>query len=1154
MRKNVIALMLVLPLLFVFVIFTVGKVASLGVLISVTGIEIMGKPENNTVRLDLSKDAPYELDVSVKPANASNREYDCYVEPLSESDGAIAVMDGNKIVPRSVGTARIVAESRDGAFRDSITVVITSSLPYDFRFALYHESDAEQTNNLVKVDEEGVIVQRDLPLVTGLYRYSTTILPSGFASPRLAAEEGFEDEVIINESAGTILLPFGGQAKFTVTVPKGNGENIEKHVAVDVVNSDDANILINGSAAEQRYAIGRTGEETELSPETTLYVQTKEGYEIGENGVLVTGATDADGDPVRNVLQSSIASKVTKISDGRFACNITFRDTFNYQTITCSVTATGPNGDTAVQTVTFEFADMSFYVSTESNNRRLEDGSEQLLLLNRDFTFSVVSDMEMSGVIYLWDVIDHSGVTPSTEDPSNPDYEQTRTLILDDTNGGTNTDGSVCRVRATGVNVLVLRVRAGYVDSRTGQKVPYANVAPVRIAVPVTQEMDSIQLTQADSKMLAIESSAVNSLGKQLTVAGNRYDTTDGKLELVENSAYAIDIIAYARGTGEDDADKKIIGASNFNYYIYDPEHPEVEERSNSVAEITVTNIIDDKGSATGQRALVTLKGSGEVTIVVEWDGNDSFNLGYEVVDTYTFNAVKDAVQVSSSPQLYDATSRNLPVVLVSDIMLGTDEAGRVLSQAARGELLQTMRSTYNTEYYKNLGTPDAANVLYALEFKASLYGNGYSINAEYLTNLKDGSSGRGVYFRGPLDFVGIGDLATVAAQDNVVFLCRTDNVTLFNAVLLGCNDSSLYDVDADGNQQLNLSLLNECGTTLEINADVNVINCRIRNGRNVVRAYGGNRDGNGYFIDDRNTIGSVGSDDLIEVRIDGCILSQGREFILKTGANRALRASESMGTDSLSRMEPDLLKFVAEGESEKYLPQTNDYLDDEYFMSRYVLTDVTLKDSVLETSGLFTIGMECNFSGIALYQNSDYHAEFFESWYGTGGTSFASVIHLVGDVRLYDWKDTKLIDSTTLISVNESVAGEYADFAKLLTLDLAAMIKNTCDSDPAFGNILLKRGDKEFVHGGIAVYGGGKNYAQLDFSELTADRQEGLHEYLINISAIGNELADYLPRAAGTQDFRFYMYGADSQKNSYDIQTDPATKKYEGVKAVSAF
>ena len=158
----------------------------------------------------------------------------------------------------------------------------------------------------------------------------------------------------------------------------------------------------------------------------------------------------------------------------------------------------------------------------------------------------------------------------------------------------------------------------------------------------------------------------------------------------------------------------------------------------------------------------------------------------------------------------------------------------------------------------------------YVIEFKNDVYGNGYSLNAEYFTNAQDGS-GTPLLYRGPLDFVSFGEVADVAAQDNISYLVRTDGVTLYNVVLLGCGDSSLEE---DG--QYKLENLNNIGTVLEVNADCDILNCRVRNGRTVVRAYGGNRDGENYFIESLSQ--NKGCDgERINVRIEGCILSQGR-------------------------------------------------------------------------------------------------------------------------------------------------------------------------------------------------------------------------------------------------------------------------------------
>ena len=427
----------------------------------------------------------------------------------------------------------------------------------------------------------------------------------------------------------------------------------------------------------------------------------------------------------------------------------------------------------------------------------------------------------------------------------------------------------------------------------------------------------------------------------------------------------------------------------------------------------------------------------------------------------------------------------------------------------------------------------------YVIEFKNDVYGNGYSLNAEYFTNAQDGS-GTPLLYRGPLDFVSFGEVADVAAQDNISYLVRTDGVTLYNVVLLGCSDSSLEE---DG--QYKLENLNNIGTVLEVNADCDILNCRVRNGRTVVRAYGGNRDGENYFIESLSQ--NKGCDgERINVRIEGCILSQGREFLLKIGANRVLRAGAQNGT------EPALTDASGKPYAVPSVSDGNAYLGDEYFYRMYVMTDVTLKDSVLETSGLFSVGLETNFSGVVLAENSSESGVNFEGWAGTGGTSFASVLRLEGDVRMYDWKDISLIDSSTLIN------SQLPQFK----LDIGGMLEFAMNYDPdAYGDILVSQDGKQVVHGGIAVYGGGRNYTQVDLTGLNGELTD-FSEYSVNISILTNsddaEMADqggFLPLAAGTQDFRFYMYGSGSA-NSYRKQLADAAAgiKYDGISRVSAF
>ncbi len=193
-------------------------------------------------------------------------------------------------------------------------------------------------------------------------------------------------------------------------------------------------------------------------------------------------------------------------------------------------------------------------------------------------------------------------------------------------------------------------------------------------------------------------------------------------------------------------------------------------------------------------------------------------------------------------------------------------------------------------------------------------------------------------------------------------------------------------------------------------------------------------------------------------------------------------------------------------------------------------MTDVTLADSILEKSGLFCVGIETNFAGEMLCPDNRYLntelGDLFAGWNHVGGTSFPAILRLEGDVRMYDWKDLANVNSDTLIKSDVGSTGGIQ-----LKLDLAAMIDYmNANAKDKIGSIVEQSDDTKYVHGGIALYGGGRNYSQVDTSGLKDDRKSGLKNFAINLSEVagsgdGEDITQLLPRAAGTQDFRFFMY-----------------------------
>ena len=1016
MKKNVIALMLVLPLLFVFTVFSSGNVASLGVSVSVNGVEILNSPQNDTLHVDLaSYNGDFTLDVKVTPENASDKKVSFVVEEVPGSAFAdVSVSEAGVVTAKSTGIARISAVTNDGGYRDSITVNVTSSKPYGMNVSLYGLNGDE---NLLTPTANGYTAQ----VTTDTYRYETSLYPEGYGV-KAEVQSGF---AVIDGNAGTLLLPFDGETVVDFYYDNGAFGVIRKRVTLSVRQSSESGLTVNG---EESCTLALEQGSTYCA----FYVQAKQSPVVKENAYV-------QGFSVQQLQQNCYKVAVELSPDA-----------------TDTVLEVAVGDKTAFVNVVYA----EFAFSVRGDVAVTDDSA--VVLAGSPVTFYAVAEVAAENVTYQW----------------NGDG-----LQLD-----VSQDGASCTVTAAQAGSYSLTVTA----LKNGVVM---DIYPVTLSVQAVVPVSSVQFK-----------SVASGLAMQRAVAGYKYSGSS----LVRNS-FTVDFFAYYNG-------QTVQNALQYMDVEYDEKIADVE--------ISQSGII------------VTPKAKGEVTVSVRWKGNASF--GTDVGAQVTLLCLPDAVAVSTSDQAFAASKAGLAMVLENDVVLGTAEDGSVYSVEERKAMMGTMQSTYNTQYYHNVGQAEQAKVNYVLEFRNDVYGNGYSINAMHFTAVKD-SSGVSQIFRGPLHFVSYGQVASVAGQDNSAYLVRTDGITLCNVTLLGCSDETL----SDGKGGYDLSALNETGTVLEVNADCSIINCRIRNGRNGVRIYGGNRQGNGYFIQ------SLEQNDgawrhRADVAIEGCIISQAREFLVKIGSNRALQANSGLSSDDVNAcVEPSLL--YASGNP--YDVQTNDYLNDKYFYDTYVMTDVTLKDSVLETSGLFSVGIETNFAGTLLYAQQD--SIIFEGWPGTGGTSFPSVLRLEGDVRMYDWKDLSLVDSSTLIDSEQS----------RFKLNISAMLDYVCTNHSGtqygYEYIIDRKQNVNYVHGGIAFYGGGKNYSQLDISGLDKSLAD-LSVYPVNLNMLSGadgetgEQADFLPLAAGTQNFRFYMYGSRSVNNVDKQLADQASgQKYSGIKPV---
>ena len=510
--------------------------------------------------------------------------------------------------------------------------------------------------------------------------------------------------------------------------------------------------------------------------------------------------------------------------------------------------------------------------------------------------------------------------------------------------------------------------------------------------------------------------------------------------------------------------------------------------------------------------AEIRAMGTGLTTLNAELKNYNQY-FGTNICAKIRLRAVKDGRNVGNYEELKTVTEAGHIVVLTSNVMLGVKNDGTAMTEDELKKDVKKFITTYDKTYLENLeksGENGVVNkyVQYLIEFKNHVYGNGFEINADKFTQCKD-ATGKPLIFQGPLNFVAIAS-ASVKGQDNISFLVRTDDVLINNVVLKGCSDDSLLEEDG----QFNLSKLNYVGTTLEIAKSAKLLNSRVSNGRTVVRIFAGGSTMGNPVVEDKSAFNV--QDEKINVHIESCVLSNAREFILKIGSNRALK--------QINEVQRELLNENKEPK-EPYKPYDERNKTDKYFNDNYLINDVTLKNSVLETSGLFSVGMETHFSGEFLYGGT------ITTWEDCAATSYASALRIVGDVKMLDWKNLSNVDSSTLIEVT-------GDANPWLSMNVAEMMKEVAKVKSECRDIILNVGGTEYVHGGIAFYGGGYNYSYLDLTEAN-DETKQFGVYDVNISVLENSKDEnirnqgkMLPMAAGAGDFRFYLYNNKSSRN----------------------
>lgn len=1007
MKSKIITLIMLIPLVLMVCVFSAANYTSLQIPISVSSIAIY---HERLEVVNLAENNKFQINAKAMPLNASNKGLIYSYESVNEKPLPNLNIDDNGLVTASgCGTAKVTVTTKDGAYKKSFLLEVTSTK------AIELVANLSQTEDFYVGDEFSILA---------------TILPNEALDKSVVFYSNNNNVVRVDALTGKCNAISSGRVTLKAVLENGINGKLEKTFNIVVYpNISNNPITFNG--------VSNLNENIFTEDFSAIMeINFTDLYQLGKTLNLSDIILDYDIEAVESVDIEQISNEdgiykfkvnILGLSENEFKLSAKI----NYENYLAYSSEINLNKIVDLNDIQIQITNFKNYIKLNSTNQF------KIQILPNDFKGYTI----------------------------NAYFEENNINLIQ--------SGDVYYYRGVGVGKNALNVEVIYDDEV---------VTTFKQSVQVLNPPTSIEFV-ANTESYGIE---------DILTVGNQKIVSDEYIEKRTTFNFVSNV-----------------NLENIEFISFDE---------------GIAKFIDNE--------LVVLN-EGKVTIrAIE---TESKLLGYDTYCDITIRCVK-GVEVSNYEELVKATNESKQVILTNNIMLGEklievydDGTTALLRSEAECEAIlnkevKQIETSADWNYYKynpdyNMQTPPKVN--YIIKFANNLYGNGYYLNANNISNLIDGTNSPYSFakFRGPLNLVAIPD-CSVKGQDNICFIA-SDNVMLNNVELIGANLNGIDTTD--------LSRLNYVGTVLEIMGDnVKIVNSRIKNGRNCIRVFG--KESGNY--------------DKINVLIESCVISNAREFLIKMGTN-VKKEGNFKDANSINLADGNLPSSVWEECSPKienyrhlndptlteaeYITLIEEYNNDENFQ-QLVKTNLTIKNCVLHTSGLFSIGMETNFAGPAL-DGGRYNSWNFSNygWVNIAGTSYPTMLNLEGDVRIYDWKKLSNIDSTILID------GDFLDF------NLAKMIEELYNKGEFTDIITVVNGEK-YAHGGIVMYGGGKNYSIVNSNTTGADE---FGNYSINLESLNSALVSMLKYASGKEDFRALMYGKNNNFNYYkqvaDLQSGEA-------------
>lgn len=1103
MAKKLICLLLLIPIIVMISLFAVTKSVSIMVDVQVSGIRISDADEH--IYLNKDRNETHSIDYTVYPINAKNKGVTVYTEPVLGKDKAefdFEYTDGTiNVKPTKAGSAKIYVSTDVGGFKQSLTVHVDSSE------------------------------------VSGI---SGSVLKNGVSV----------NELMVNDTASiytvfTPKVPADANSKLTYTSSNPAVVKAYPNGQIKALTSGSAEITVTYGEFTYTLSLEVKIAKDENDDGTKKYITLAGENEIFEDyGTLSVGTVNIpDFDKQKLTLKAYLASDTERLSPIAITYDVNVNAENNEISISYTFNSELAEGTAVILLAEYEDVTAEFDITKKLGlDISFIDNGISVTEKYIDFPSVRPEDKIQIG-------LNVNPLTPEEVKKANYSVSSDNTAVISNL---TVINGNLM-FNALKPGVATISVSASYkgavseVTSITVYVSPGSSFSIKDPAISLDVQKDPA----ADFDPHSFDRSSIEDI---ITVGRWEYNANG---ELVHT---------------EDVFDHQIklnYLFANYNQNTIDPSFEEnltwsVVRYDKNGNEIPVTEVYVHDGVLCFNDQYGTFNDIVELRLTF----GSKTNASNTVSAVYKMRCISNAINVYSYLELLGATTMNstMDVVLRKHI---SRDFGYYYDGDELKAYYTTMHTTYDDQYYKNVygdGT-DAYNkkteIKVLMEFRSGVYGNGHTINAHNLSygwDTVENTLSKDALFRGPLNFVavsnnteGSGDAISVKGQDNICFAVY-GGVTLNNVHLQG---SSL---EPDENNLVNLNLLTYSGTVVEILGDsANIEYSRITNGRTVIRAFGER------YVEGKVTPATT-------LNIKNSVLSGAREFIIRTGSNRVIEGSYETPAPAITPENTDGYGEGAIVDSDNAHNAKSYYngigaggytaANREYYDNNYINTFVNIENTVIRDAGLFAIGIDSHFASSALangnqfvYRNDDpllqsalshfkldkaKETSLIDNWKNLAKTSYGAKVKFIGEVGLYTWKPLDDINSDSLIEVpvltNESAEGATG-FAKLVTalkFDIKTMIRDSISQKyPIVDNI----NGTDYVHCGIAFFGGGKNYGVFDMTEAT--RSDGTQYNIAGYSVGFGDLLDQamLHYAAGSEPFFFYMFNSTADSFRYKDQ-----------------